>query len=100
MSGSAIATLHPRHPALTAEELFELFRAAIKDDDRIINSVIQTVYDDLLRYDSGRARGIMELLVRREPLARSAFQALLTEARLWQSRAVPAEDLPAVPLSH
>ena len=100
MSGSTITKLHPRHPALSAEELFELFRAAIKDDDRIINSIIQTVCDDLMNYDAERARAVMELLVRREPLARSAFQALLTEARIWQSRAALSDDLSVTPVSH
>jgi len=100
MNGSTITKLHPRHPALTTEELFGLFRAAIKDDDRIINCVIQTVYDDLMSYDRERARAVMELLVRREPLARSAFQALLTEARVWHARTALLEELSVSTVSH
>jgi hypothetical protein len=94
MSGSTIIKLqHRRRPALTAEELFALFRAAVKDDQRLVDAVIGKIHDDLVAYDHERARAVMELLVRREPLAPNAFEALLTEARDCRSRAAPSEDL-------
>lgn len=90
MNGSAASKLHPRHPALTTLELFRLWRAAIKDDDRITNFVIQTVYEDVMAFDCERAQVVMELIVRREPTARNAFHALLEEARAWHTRAAMA----------
>ena len=88
MNGSVSSKPHPRHPALTTQELLDLWRAAIKDDDGFANEVIQTVYDDLMAFDRERTRGVMELMVRREPAARYAFEVLLTQARIRHSRAV------------
>ena len=81
MSVSIASNTHPRHPGLTTEELFRLFRAAIKDDGDTGDLVIQSAYEDIVRYDHERARGVMELVVRRDPLAWSALYALSAEAR-------------------
>jgi hypothetical protein len=81
MSVSIAPSTRPRHPGLATEELFKLFRAAIKDDGDTGDPVIQSVYEDIVSYDHERARGVMELVVRRHPLARSALYALLAEAR-------------------
>jgi len=76
--------LHPSHPALTADELTALWRAAIKDDERLVDNVIQAVYDDLIAFDRDRAKAVMELMVRREPSSGGAFRALLAETRVWR----------------
>jgi hypothetical protein len=77
----ASSTRRPRHPGLPTEDLFKLFRAAIKDDGDTGDPVIQWAYEDIVSYDQERARGVMELVVRRHPLAWSALCALLAEAR-------------------
>lgn len=94
MNGSITSKLHPRHPGLTIVELFALFKAAIKDDDHAVNLLIETVRDDLMRYDRERTRTIMELMVRRDPVARNSFHALLTEARRWHLGAKLPQDAP------
>jgi hypothetical protein len=81
MNVSITSSTRPRHPGLPTAALFKLFRAAIKDDGDTGDSVIQCAFDDIVSYDHERARGVMELVVRREPLAWSAFYALLAEAR-------------------
>jgi len=78
---SIASSIRPRHPGLPTEDLFKLFRAAIKDDGDTGDPVIQSAYDDVVTYDHERARGVMELVVRRDPLAWRAFYALLAEAR-------------------
>lgn len=65
--------------------LFKLFSAAIKDEDDIGDPVIQCAYEDIVSYDHERARGVMEMVVRRHPLASSVLYALLAEARDAQS---------------
>ncbi len=81
MSVSIASSTRPRHPGLPTEGLLKLFRAAIKDDGDTGDLVIQCAYEDIVRYDHERARGVMELVVRRDPLAWSALYALLAEAR-------------------
>lgn len=76
--------LQPRHPALTRDELSALWRAAIKDDELLVNDVIQAVYDDLIAFDRDRAKAVMELMVRREPASGGAFRSLLAETRVWR----------------
>jgi len=78
---SVASSTRPRHPGLPMEQLFKLFRAAIKDDDDTGDPVIQSTYEDIVSYDHERARGVMELVVRRDPLAWSALYGLLAEAR-------------------
>lgn len=81
MNVSTASSTRARHPGLPTEELFKLFRAAIKDDGDTGDLVIQSAYEDMASYDHERARGAMELVVRRDPLAWSALYALLAEAR-------------------
>jgi hypothetical protein len=81
MRASIALSARPRHPGLPTEQLFKLYRAAIKDDSDTGDPLIQSTYDDIVSYDHERARGVMELVVRRDPLAWSALYALLAEAR-------------------
>lgn len=75
------SSTRPRHPGLPTEDLFKLFRAAIKDAGDTGDLVIQSAYEDIVRYDHERARRVMELIIRRDPLAWSALHALVAEAR-------------------
>jgi len=88
MNLSFAANIRPQRPTLTKEEMFDLWKAAIKDDDAFVNEVIQTVYDNLMAFNDERSQGVMELMVRREPTAPFAFQSLLRQARAWYSRGV------------
>ena len=81
MSVSIASSTRPRHPGLPTDQLFKLFRAAIKDDGDTGDPVIKLVCDDIVSYDHERARHVMELIVRRHPMAWSALYALLEEAR-------------------
>jgi hypothetical protein len=81
MNVSNASITRPLHPGLPTEDLFKLFRAAIKDAADTADLVIQSAYEDIVGYDHERARGVMELVVRRDPLAWSALYALLAEAR-------------------
>ena len=81
MSVPVASSIRTRHPGLPSEQLFKLFRAAIKDDGDTGDQLIQSAYEDIATYDHERARGVMELVVRRDPLAWSGLYALLAEAR-------------------
>ena len=86
MCVSTASSIRPRHPGLPTEALFKLFRAAIKDEGDTGEPVIQSTYEDIVSYDHERARSVMGLVVRRDPLAWSALYALLAEARDAQAR--------------
>jgi hypothetical protein len=74
------ATPH-RHSGLTEEEIFQLWRAAFKDDDRLIDEVIQRAYDDMISFDRERAETVMSLTIRRHSEAERALRSLLGEMR-------------------
>ena len=81
MKVSIAPSARPRHPGLPTEDLFKLFRAALRDDSDIGDLTIQYIYEDIVLYDHDRARRVMELIVQRDRLAPGALDALLTEAR-------------------
>jgi hypothetical protein len=80
MSLSAASNTRHRHPGLPTEQLFKLFRAAIKDEGNTRDHEIQSTYEDIVSYDRERARSVMELIVRRHETAWNALNALLAEA--------------------
>ncbi len=87
--GKADATLH-HHSSLTKGEIFHLWRAALKDDDRLIDAIIQKVYDDMMSFDCERAEIVMSLIIRRHSEAGRAFRYLLGDMRKQVTRSQPA----------
>jgi hypothetical protein len=65
MSLSIASSTRPRHPGLPTEDLFKLFRAAVKDDGDTGSPLKQFAFEDTVTFDHERARGVMELVVRR-----------------------------------
>ena len=78
---------------LTKEQVFRLWRCAIKDDDTLVDEMIEHVYEDIVSFDRNRAESAMELTVRREVTAGRAFRSLLKDMRLCPSRATSATEL-------
>jgi hypothetical protein len=70
-----------RHPGLTREQVFRLWQCAIKDDDQLVDEIIQRVYENIVAFDSKRAESVIELIVRRSITARWAFHSLLSDMR-------------------
>jgi hypothetical protein len=85
---NANATPH-RHSGLTKDEIFQLWRAALKDDDRLIDEVIQRVYDEMISFDRERAETVMSLTIRRNREAGRAFRSLLGDMRKQATRSQP-----------
>jgi hypothetical protein len=67
----------PRRSFLTEEQIFRLWRSAIKDDDKLVDEVIQHVYEEIIAYDHARSEAVMQLTIRRNASAGCAFRALL-----------------------
>jgi hypothetical protein len=78
MTGIANSAVHhPRSVALSEEQIFRLWCAAIKDDDRQLDEVIQRVYRDLFAYDRDRFEELIYLTITRDASAGSALADLL-----------------------
>jgi hypothetical protein len=69
-------------PALTQEQVFRLLRCAIKDDDELVDEIIEQVYENIVAFDYKRAECVIELIVRRSVTARWAFRSLLKDMRM------------------
>jgi hypothetical protein len=83
--------------ALTEDQVFRLLRCAIKDDDELVDQIIDQVYENIVAFDYKRAESVIELIVRRSVTAKWAFHALLKDMGT-DMRAVGAPvPLPAAP---
>jgi hypothetical protein len=85
-----LAPIHPSEitaglpgprPALTREQVFRLLRCAIKDDEELVDEIIEQVYENIVAFDYKRAECVIELIVRRSVTARWAFRSLLKDMR-------------------
>jgi hypothetical protein len=68
-------------PALTQEQVFRLLRCAIKDDEELVDEIIEQVYENIVAFDYKRAECVIELIVRRSVTARWAFRSILKDMR-------------------
>jgi hypothetical protein len=68
-----------RQCPLTEEQVFRLWRCAIKDDDNLIDTVIEKVYDKMVAFDPERADTVMRLIIERDEVAGPSFRTLLQD---------------------
>jgi hypothetical protein len=68
-----------RQCPLTEEQVFHLWRCAIKDDDNLIDTVIEKVYDEMIAFDPERAVSVMQLIIERDEVAGPTFRTLLQD---------------------
>ena len=70
-----------RHPGLTREQVFRLWQCAIKDDEELVDDIIERIYENIVAFDCKRAESVIELIVTRSITARWAFRSLLNDMR-------------------
>jgi hypothetical protein len=61
--------------------VFRLWQCAIKDDDQLVDEIIERIYENIVAFDCKRAESVIELIVRRSITARWAFRSLLSDMR-------------------
>jgi len=66
---------------LTNEQIFRLWRAAVKDDGKLVDLIVQKVYDNMMAFDPERSETVMELMIRRHKTAEDAFRDVLEDMR-------------------
>ena len=64
---------------LTKEQVYRLLKCAIKDDDRLVDALIQKIYDTMIAFDYKRAEIVIGLIVDRHEAAEPAFQDFLRD---------------------
>jgi hypothetical protein len=70
-----------RRSILTKDQVFRLWRCAIKDDDELVDNLIQHTYEDIIAFDCARAECAMGLIIRRHMAAGCVFKTLLKDVR-------------------
>jgi hypothetical protein len=62
---------------LTSNAIFQLWKAALKDDESLIDELIASVYEEMMSLDQPRAERVMGLIIRRNRDAKEALKAML-----------------------
>ena len=68
-----------RASGLNEAQVFRLFKAALKDDDALIDALIHKLYFEMKVFDRRRADDTIELVVDRDRSAPSIFRSLLDD---------------------
>jgi hypothetical protein len=66
---------------LDESQVFRLFKCAVKDDDTLVDAIVERLYRKMNEFDRKRAEDAVELIVDRDATAESSFIALLND--LW-----------------
>jgi hypothetical protein len=69
---------------LDESQVFRLFKCAVKDDDTLVDAIVERLYRKMKELDLERAKDTVELIVDRDAAAGSRFRALLND--LWPDR--------------
>ena len=56
-----------------------LFKCAVKDDDTLVDAIVERLYGTMRDFDAGRAKQTVELIVDRDTTAASKFRAWLDD---------------------
>ena len=64
---------------LTKDQVFRLWKCAVKDDDNLVDAVIEQVYKEMIAFDLARAESVMQLIIDRDEAAALTFRDLLQE---------------------
>ena len=70
---------------LSELQVVRLLKCAVKDDDTLVDAIVEKLYGIMKDFDAGRAKQTVELIVDRDTTAASQLRALLDE--LWPRRA-------------
>ena len=72
----------PKIPrGLNESQVVRLFKCAVKDDDKLVDAIVEKLYGTMKDFDAGRAKQTVELIVDRDTTAALKFRALLDD--LW-----------------
>jgi hypothetical protein len=61
-------------------QVFRLFKCAVKDDDTLVDAVVEKLYRSMKEFDAGRAKDTVELIVDRDVDGRVEVQSTARRA--------------------
>jgi hypothetical protein len=64
---------------LTKEQVFRRWKCAVKDDDRLVDALIQTFYETMIGFDAPRADRVIGLIIDRHETAKAAVRGFLRD---------------------
>jgi hypothetical protein len=64
---------------LAQDAIYRLWKAALRDDDGLLDELIKATYDRMIRRDSMRAEQMICLIIRRHRDGRQALKDMLTQ---------------------
>ena len=68
-----------RQCRLTKEQVFRLWKCAVKDDDKLVDTAIEQLYEEMIAFDLARAETVMQLIIERHEAAAPTFRGLLQD---------------------
>ena len=74
-----IALQSVRACRLTKDQVFRLWKCAVKDDDKLVDAVIEKLYEQMIAFDLARADIVMQLIIDRDEAAAPTFRGLLQD---------------------
>ena len=69
-----------KRTVLTSNAIFQLWKAALKDDEELLNAIIASVYEQMMSLNQSHAEQVISLIVRRHRDAKEVFKAMLVAA--------------------
>ena len=64
---------------LAQDAIYRLWKAALRDDDGLLDELIKATYDRMIRRDPIRAEQVMGLIIRRHRDGRRALRKMITK---------------------
>ena len=68
-----------RRFGLARDAIFRLWKAALRDDEVLLDELIKATYDRMIRRDPIRAEQVMGLIIRRHRDGRRALRKMITK---------------------
>lgn len=65
-------------------QVVRLLKCAVKDDDTLVDAIVEKIYGTMKDFDARRAKQAVDLIVDRDTTAASKFRALLDD--VWPQR--------------
>ena len=61
------------------KQVFRLWKCAVKDDDKLVDAVIEKLYEEMIAFDLACAETVMQLIIDRDEAAVPTFRGLLQD---------------------
>jgi hypothetical protein len=63
----------------TKEQVFRLWKCALKDDDKLVDAAIEKLYEEMIAFNPSRTESVIQLIIDRDDAAETIFRGLLRD---------------------